>query len=196
MRKPLIGLGKLLFRIRGLTPIPFYVICLIFASVDLRLFLPGFLLIGLGEFLRLYSVGYLGIASRKTDNATADELVINGPYRFVRNPIYLGNMLIYLGFAVLSNVFFPLFPILTLVFFTFDYYLITCYEENELQTKFGRSYEEYLLRVHRFLPLRPLQEKLPAKRPFDFKKALRSEKVTFLVLTLALFGILLRHFTS
>lgn len=196
MRKPFISLGKLLFRLRGFTPIPFYILCLIYVRIDLRLFLPGFLLIGLGEFLRFYSVGYLGISSRKTDNATADELVIDGPYRFVRNPIYLGNMLIYLGFAVLSNVFFPLFPVVTLVFFTFVYNLITCYEENELQTKFGRSYEEYLLRVRRFLPLRPLQEKLAAKRPFDFKKALRSEKITFLALTLALAGILLRHFTS
>lgn len=153
MRKHLIGLGKILFRLRGFTPIPFYVICLIHVRADLRLFLPGFFLIGVGEFLRLYSVGYLGISSRITDHAATDELVIDGPYRFVRNPIYLGNVLIYLGFAVLSNVFFPLFPALTLVFFAFVYSLITRYEEDEIRSKFGSAYDGSLRRVPRFFPV-------------------------------------------
>ena len=196
MRKPLIGLGKLLFRLRGFTPIPFYVICLINVRVDLRLFLPGFFLIGVGEFLRLYSVGYLGISSRITDHAATDELVIDGPYRFVRNPIYLGNMLIYLGFAVLSNVFFPLFPALTLVFFAFVYSLITRYEESEIRSKFGSNYDEYLRRVPRFFPLWAVRQPLPAKHQFNIGKAFYSEKVTFFVLIIALAGMLLRHFTS
>lgn len=42
MRKSLIGLGKLFFRLRGFTPIPFYILCLIYVRIDLRLFLPGF----------------------------------------------------------------------------------------------------------------------------------------------------------
>ena len=195
MRKSLIGLGKLFFRLRGFTPIPFYILCLIYVRIDLRLFLPGFLLIGLGEFLRFYSVGYLGISSRKTDHADADELITDGPYRFVRNPIYLGNTLIYLGFAVLSNVFFPLFPILTLVFFTFDYGLITRYEERVMHAKFGEDYEKYMHRVSRFFPKWPLKEDLQPKRHFDARKAFQSEKVTFFVLILALCGLIIRDFT-
>lgn len=195
MKKTAISLGKLFFMIRGLTPIPLYIICLVYSRIELNFFLSGLLLIGFGEILRFFSVGYLGVSSRKTENAETNQLVISGPYRFVRNPIYLGNMSIYLGFAVLSNVFFPAFSVITVVFFMFAYYLIVCYEENVLRIKFDRDYEKYLTSVPRFIPLLLAKHQIASGHKFDPAKAVRSEKTTLIVLTLALTALLVKHYT-
>lgn len=196
MKKTAISLGKLFFMIRGLTPIPLYIICLVYSRIELNFFLSGLLLIGFGEILRFFSVGYLGVSSRKTENAETNQLVISGPYRFVRNPIYLGNMSIYLGFAVLSNVFFPLYPAIVLVFFMFVYYFIARYEESVLHLIFGENFERYLLNVPRFFPVLFATHQPHSLRKFDMKKALRSEKTTLAVLIAALILILLKGYIS
>lgn len=195
MKKTTVNLGKQFFKIRGFTPIPFYLLCLAYVRIELNLLITGLLLIGLGEIFRVISVGYLGISSRTTESAKADELVMNGPYRIVRNPIYLGNTLIYLGFAVLSNVFFPVFPVITLVFFMVVYYLIAHYEESVLCTKFGEDYQNYLLRVPRFFPLSFRTGEPASSHRFVIEKALMSEKTTLIVLILALTLIVLKSYT-
>lgn len=195
MKKISVSLGKILFRIRGYTPIPFYIICLIYSRIELEIFLTGFLLIGLGEFLRIFSVGYIGISSRNTKNAGVDDLIISGPYRFVRNPIYLGNILIYLGFTVLSNVFFPLFSMITFVFFMFAYYFIVRYEESMLRIQFEQNYERYLLLVPRFFPFYFSKLQIASSVKFDAVKALHSEKITLIVLVLAFFAIIIKNYT-
>lgn len=195
MKTIVVSLGKVFFRIRGLTPIPFYIACFFYSRIELIFFLTGFLLIGLGECLRIFSVGYLGISSRKTNYADAEKLVMSGPYRFVRNPIYLGNMLIYLGFTVLSNVFFPLFSLMTFVFFMFVYYSIALYEETVLMLQFDLRYQRYLLSVPRFFPLFRTNLQIDSAQEFDPAMALQSEKTTLIVLVLAFSAIVIKNYT-
>ncbi|MBL7995073.1 isoprenylcysteine carboxylmethyltransferase family protein [bacterium] len=145
--------------------------------------------------MRIFSVGYLGISSRKTRNADADELIVSGPYRFVRNPIYLGNILIYLGFTVLSNVFFPLFPLMTFVFFVFVYYSIVLYEESGLSRRFDLKYQKYVLSVPRFFPRFHAQLQINSTQKFDAAMALQSEKTTLIVLVLAFSAIVIKNYT-
>ncbi len=78
------------------------------------------------------------------------ELVVTGFYRYVRNPIYVGVMLIFLGHFLWSGYWsLLLYALLSLIGVHF---FIILYEEPTLKKKFGAAYEEYLLQVPRWLP--------------------------------------------
>ena len=81
------------------------------------------------------------------------ELVVTGFYRYVRNPIYVGVMLIFLGhflwFGYWSLLTYAVLSLLGVHLF------IVLYEEPTLKRKFGVSYEEYLKRVPRWIPRFP-----------------------------------------
>jgi len=78
------------------------------------------------------------------------ELVLTGFYRYVRNPIYVGVMLIFLG----HFLWFGYWKLLlyALVSFLGVHLFILLYEEPVLKKKFGLAYEEYLQRVPRWIP--------------------------------------------
>lgn len=105
-----------------------------------------FLVIGLemvvfGEAIRIWASGYL----RK-----GELLAVNGPYAYVRHPLYLGNFLIGSGFcvAVQSLNFFIIF----LILFGFIYRYTVANEEKELAEKFGVEFVSYKESVPRFFP--------------------------------------------
>jgi protein-S-isoprenylcysteine O-methyltransferase Ste14 len=79
-------------------------------------------------------------------------LVDRGLYRFVRNPRYVGVLLILAGegiaFRSLRILYYALFVWL------FFHLFVVFYEEPALKRKFGASYEEYLSRVPRWVPRR------------------------------------------
>lgn len=187
----IVSAGEIAFRIRGFTPIPLFLICLYFCKFDLELFLVGLSCVAVGELLRFYSAGFLGPSLRSTEGARADKLIIAGPYRIIRNPIYVGNMSIYLGFAVLSNVFFPLFPSLILLFFIIIYGAISKYEEAFLRVTFPASYGAFHNSVPAFIPSLKVY---PAKSTHVFSafRAWTTEKSTFMTLALSLGGLSLK----
>jgi protein-S-isoprenylcysteine O-methyltransferase Ste14 len=78
------------------------------------------------------------------------ELVVTGFYRYVRNPIYAGVFLIFLG----HFLWFGYWSLLmyTILAFLGAHSFIVLYEEPTLKRKFGTSYEEYLKRVPRWIP--------------------------------------------
>lgn len=78
------------------------------------------------------------------------ELVAVGFYRFVRNPMYVGVLLIILGYFLWFK-FIWLIIYAALAFLTVHLF-VTLYEEPTLKRKFGASYEEYLKRVPRWIP--------------------------------------------
>ena len=76
------------------------------------------------------------------------QIVVSGPDKFTRNPMYLMMILICIGFAViLSDVW---ILILTPVCGWFIYHLAIRHEEDYLEEKFGDSYREYKNRVRRW----------------------------------------------
>lgn len=189
-------LGRFFFRARGYVPIPFLLTCTIFSHVGTVSLLTGLTFVVLGESIRVWAVGYLGPSSRKTKSARADLLEDSGPFSISRNPIYIGNTSIYLGFVLLSNIFFPYFAGLTVIFFSFFYYVIIRYEEASLAGQFGQKYQEYLQRVPRFIGHRggPYAQSQNGFRP---RTAFASERVTFAAIVFSLVIILvsdiLRH---
>jgi len=78
------------------------------------------------------------------------ELVITGFYRYVRNPIYVGVLSIFLGhflwFGYLALLIYTAFAFIGVHSF------IILYEEPILKKKFGSAYEDYLKRVPRWIP--------------------------------------------
>lgn len=92
------------------------------------------------------------VAARTTvnplDPCNASSLVENGPYRFTRNPMYLGDLLMLVGWGVyLSNLLaFLLVPTFVLYINRFQ----IGPEERALAEIFGERYEEYRGRVRRW----------------------------------------------
>ena len=81
------------------------------------------------------------------------ELVVQGPYRYVRNPMYVGVLVLLLG----QTAFFRSVALLqyTAVWFIVVHLFVVLYEEPSLRRRFGSSYERYSRTVHRWLPARP-----------------------------------------
>jgi len=78
------------------------------------------------------------------------ELVATGFYRYVRNPMYVGVLLIVIGhFLWFQTIWLLAYTVI--VFLAFHSFVIL-YEEPTLRKKFGASYEEYRQRVPRWIP--------------------------------------------
>jgi protein-S-isoprenylcysteine O-methyltransferase Ste14 len=101
-------------------------------------------LVALGLALRAAASGHV----RKNS-----ELTITGPYRYTRNPLYLGSLIMGCGFALAARSWWTLIAI-TLLFFAV-YWPVILSEEEFLRAHFG-TFDEYARRVPRLLPkLRP-----------------------------------------
>ena len=82
------------------------------------------------------------------------EFVVNGPYRFVRNPMISGVILFLFGEALVLRSF-P-HSIWAVCFLAINLIYIPLVEEPQLERRFGESYREYCRHVRRFIPrLRP-----------------------------------------
>ena len=187
------NLGQFFFKYRGFTPIPMVLIVLIFAQPTPVSFLWGILLMLAGESIRLWGVAYAGGATR-TRNVGANQLVTNGPFGRVRNPLYLGNILMYCGAAVVANTWLPYLVIFVLIFFGVQYYFIIRLEEEKLSELFGTEYAEYCQAVPRIIPrIKNISSARPVKP--DAGGAFRSEKSSFLSFaTVLLFMVLKMYF--
>ena len=114
--------------------------------------LAGMVLIVLGVCVMVWTWGAFGVHGRGTP-APFDpprRLVARGPYRYVRNPMYLAGVLVLLGEAVLFAS--PVLLGYTVVYWLATHLLVVGYEERTLARSFGTSYAEYRAAVHRWLP--------------------------------------------
>lgn len=80
-------------------------------------------------------------------------LVMQGPYRFVRNPMYIGAGTLLGG----ATIFYQSRPLLMYEcgFLLICHLFVVIYEEPVLTRKFGEDYESYRRHVHRWLPWKP-----------------------------------------
>lgn len=181
-------IAKILFKIRSYTPIPFVILMLVFFNGNLTSWLVGGTVLILGELIRFWGVSHAGSLTRTTTTVKANNLVTSGPFAHVRNPLYVGNILMYLGFGIISMALFPYLQIVALVWFVFQYILIVSIEEEFLENKFGSQYVHYKNTVPKFLP-----KLFPAKLDDnleivpDFKKGLKSESRTIQAIILVSF---------
>lgn len=112
----------------------------------------GWVLVAVGLPLALTCVALFVWRGRGTP-APLDpprELVAIGPYRLVRNPMYVGGLAILLGFGLILRS--PAIVLLAGGFFLLAHLFVLLYEEPALEATFGESYREYKRRVGRWLP--------------------------------------------
>jgi protein-S-isoprenylcysteine O-methyltransferase Ste14 len=165
--------GAVLFRNRSWLPVPFLLVPLLAPGHMTRSgWVVGAVLIVVGELTRFLGVAAAGAVTRRRSREV-QRLVTYGIFGWVRNPLYIGNALIWCGFLVGSGVFWFL-PV-ALVLFAVEYSLIVRYEEGVLQSIFGSTYADYQLRTPRWLPNRPRH---PESGPHFWAEAARSETST------------------
>jgi len=167
--------GALLFRNRSWLPVPFLLVALLAPGHATAVnWLVGAVLIVVGEWIRLAGVAAAGTVTRRRSR-DVQRLVTYGIFRWVRNPLYVGNFLIWMGFVVISGVLWFL-PV-AVVLFAIEYTLIVAYEEGVLESIFGREYLDYKQIAPRWIPRPPSHR---ATGPHDWGEAWRSEISTFM----------------
>lgn len=126
-------------------------------SPDLHFTIPAAELVAVCVFIVGIGIAILGVLAFRTAGTTVDPrvpqqseaLVVRGVYRFSRNPMYLGFLLVlaawclYLG-SVLSLLCLPVFVLYMTYFQIFP-------EERFMREKFGKSFDQYRARVRRWL---------------------------------------------
>jgi protein-S-isoprenylcysteine O-methyltransferase Ste14 len=174
-RSPAARIGAVLFRHRGWLPVPFLLVPLIArGNTDAMNWILGFVFIVVGEAIRLAGVAAAGTVTRRRSR-TVQRLVTYGIFAWMRNPLYVGNFLIWLGFIVISGVFW--FIPVAIVLFAIEYTLIVRYEEGVLESIFGDEYLAYKSRTSRWFPRPPGTDE---EGEHHWGEAWRSEISTFM----------------
>jgi protein-S-isoprenylcysteine O-methyltransferase Ste14 len=109
----------------------------------------GVALTVIGEAIRLWGVRHIGDISR-TRSDRLGPLIATGPFAHVRNPLYLGNVLLWVGFAGTAGLLWLAPPIAIVL--GLAYHWIVRWEESLLTARLGDRYRSYLSRVPRWIP--------------------------------------------
>lgn len=183
-----------IFEMRSYTPLPFLLVMVIFAEPTAATLIVGFIIALTGEAIRFWGVSICGSETRTTGVVGATNLITDGPFGHVRNPLYVGNILIYVGCGIMSNALMPYLAIAAFVWFSIQYHLIVSREEEHLRTAFGAEYDTYCSNVPRFLPrvVRYSGDHLFHREP-DFSRGLQSEMRTLQAFTAVIALIILRY---
>jgi protein-S-isoprenylcysteine O-methyltransferase Ste14 len=192
-------LGGWLFRHRTATPVPFFVALLFVRSGEAapspQLIAAGVTIVAFGEGIRLWGVHHIGAISR-TRADRLGPLVDNGPFALVRNPLYLGNIALWAGFALIARLVWMAPIIIALL--GFEYHAIVRWEEDLLTSRLGAVYRDYMARVPRWIPAlrrargaaregliedaRPSSFASSAADPFSWRDTFFSERGTLIAI--------------
>ena len=186
--------GNFLFKYRSYTPIPLALYILYNSHPEIQNVLIGFILIAIGESLRMWAVSYAGGITRTT-NVGAPSLCTSGPYGYTRNPLYIGNMIIYSGVVFVAgslNILSML--IVTWAFFMIQYYLIINLEQNTLIDIFGKEYKNYMNNVPILFPRLSSWKNKDKYVPMKFSKTIKTEKRTLQNIILLILIIYFKHY--
>jgi protein-S-isoprenylcysteine O-methyltransferase Ste14 len=103
----------------------------------------------MGTILRVWGTAYLGHGVMRDTAMQGSRFVVAGPYRYVRNPLYLGAWLLACGASILMP---PGGACFFLIAFSIFVFLLISSEERFLSIKLGDAYQQYRRRVPRLLP--------------------------------------------
>ena len=127
--------------------------------------------LALGAMLRVWGTAYLGSGIMRGAVMQGDRLVASGPYRYLRNPLYLGSWL--LGFAT-SILMPPSGAVFFLPAFSLFALFLISSEERFLNAQLGDVYQQYCSRVPRSWPHLGTTDAISSARP-HWLQALRAE---------------------
>jgi protein-S-isoprenylcysteine O-methyltransferase Ste14 len=173
--------GGWLFRHRTVIPLPIALALIILPpdSSSVVLVWLGLLTVVFGELLRLTAVRHIGTISRtRTDRL--GPLVASGPFRWVRNPLYIGNAVLWIGLALVAQLPWLVAPIALLL--ALEYHAIVRWEEQLLAERLGQPYRDYMRAVPRWVPRPPQTSGNPARPAFGWQETLFSERGTLIAI--------------
>ena len=171
------NISSIAFKYRSYTPIPFLILMLIFQKSTPLTLIIGFAVALIGELIRFWGVSWAGSETRTTGGVGGTFLIISGPFAHVRNPLYVGNILLYLGLGIMSFALFPYLQTVAIIFFLVQYYFIVREEEKYLLEKFKDDYRDYCKNVQAFFPrLIPYKNPSIVQPPRNPKAGIRSER--------------------
>lgn len=143
---------KSVFRLRGGIWTALYLAILLLAHPVYARLAPALCLVIIGQMLRFWAVGC--IVRYRGEEVKAEHLATWGPYAWVRNPLYLGNGLIGLGWSVFAG---PQVTLLFVISFVLVYpVFIIPHEETFLAKRFGETFSAYRERTPKLFPWKPL----------------------------------------
>lgn len=176
--------GGWLFRHRTWLPLPVaFALALIRSEppTPFVLLWLGAALVASGELLRLSAVRHIGVVSR-TRSDRLGPLVAAGPFARLRNPLYLGNIALWVGFTLSAGLLWLVPPVVLLL--AFEYHAIVRWEERLLESRLGDRYRAYVTRVPRWIPrLQPGKlEARDSHARFSWGETLFSERGTLIAI--------------
>lgn len=118
--------------------------------LDLLIFTFGLILFFVGVFVAVWAKITMKAnwgLPEEHDIKRQNKIITNGPFSFSRNPIYLGLILLILGYTLALKSYSVLLVPLVVVYF----YKAALKEEKILTKHFGKEYSEYRLKVRRFI---------------------------------------------
>ena len=179
-------LGGWLFRRRTLLPLPVALAILTLrtgqAPPSAALTAAGVAVTLAGEALRLWGVRHIGVISR-TRSDRLGPLVATGPFAYVRNPLYIGNIALWVGFALTARLVW--LAAAAFVLLAAEYHAIVRWEEWLLEERLGDAYFTYASAVPRWWPT--LEERTGSKvsaasAPFAVSAVFFSERGTLIAI--------------
>jgi protein-S-isoprenylcysteine O-methyltransferase Ste14 len=192
----LVRLGGRLFSRRTWLPLPIVSVLLLVPSRPSppTLLWTGAVVVGIGELLRLWAVRHIGVISR-TRSDRLGPLISSGPFRWVRNPLYIGNLALWAGFTLSAGPVWLLPPIVLLL--AIEYHAIVRWEENLLGKRLGEAYRLYASRVPRWMPRgwggARSHVSHDAGRTFSWAETLFSERGTLVAIGAGYFLLWVKH---
>jgi protein-S-isoprenylcysteine O-methyltransferase Ste14 len=138
----------------------------------------------LGEAVRIYTVGYApgGTSARGTSKPTGKLLSSAGIYSVVRHPLYIGNLIIWLGLAAYARSW--RVELITLLIFWVYYERVMFAEEEFLRSKFGDAFERWAATTPAFIPA--LRNWSRPALPFSWLTVVRREHSTLFAIVATL----------
>lgn len=196
-------IGRFFFRFRnGIFPFVYLLLALFVrpawflgnAKLDLFATGTGIVLVLAGGLVRILTIGLVYIRRGGKDyKVYANNLVTEGIYAHVRNPMYLGNLLAAAGFSLMYGS--PWVYAGVLPFFLLVYISIVAEEERFLASKFGKGYTDYCQSVPRFWPnLRKVSGTF-ANYQFNWRRVLKKEYGTTFILLAAVYVLGVAKYT-
>ena len=113
----------------------------LFAQPTLQSLVLGTFFVILGELGRTWALGYIDKDA---------SLATNGPYAFTRNPLYVFNTTMFVGFCIMGNNFIP--AVVATVIFVWIYMVVIDIEAKRMVHLFGDSYATWSEHVPLFIP--------------------------------------------
>ncbi|QYF99969.1 MULTISPECIES: isoprenylcysteine carboxylmethyltransferase family protein [Massilia] len=154
-------------------------------SLNLAFDIAGISIALLGQGLRIITIGYEYIErGGRNRQVYASKLITGGVFSHCRNPLYVGNILLAVGLALVVHS--SLFYLTVLPFVLIAYISIVSAEETYLQEKFGDDYSRYCKNVNRWLPNFRGWKRTISLMTFNWKRVVVKEYNTMFVVVLAL----------